>query len=93
MALAVSIWLFNVSIVINAILGFYDIKFFQLFLIQFTLKTIFEAAFLLPINSFFKRIALVSLLPILSPLHSIYLVYIGLIGNTKKYMWKDRLVK
>ena len=39
-ALAVSIWLFNVSIVTNALLGFYDVRFFQLFLIQFILKTI-----------------------------------------------------
>lgn len=92
-AFAVSIWLFNVSIVINAFLGFYNVRFFQLFLIQFALKTIFEVAFLLPIISFFKRVGLVVLLPILSPLHSIYLVYVGLIGNTKKYMWKGRLVK
>jgi cellulose synthase/poly-beta-1,6-N-acetylglucosamine synthase-like glycosyltransferase len=92
-ALAVSIWLFNVSIVINAFLGFYDVRFFQLFLIQFLLKTIFEVAFLLPINSFLKRVGLVVLLPLLSPLHSVYFVYVGLIGNTKKYMWKGRLVK
>ena len=92
-ALAVSIWLFNVSIVINALLGFYDIQFFQLFLIQFLLKTAFEIAFLLPINSFFRRTGLVILLPIVSPLHSVYFVYVGLIGNTKKYIWKGRLVK
>jgi cellulose synthase/poly-beta-1,6-N-acetylglucosamine synthase-like glycosyltransferase len=92
-ALAVSIWLFNVSIIINAFLGFYDARFFQLFLLQFFLKTVFEVGFLLPINAFFKRLSLVALLPILSPLHSIYFAYIGLIGNTKKYMWKGRLVK
>ena len=92
-ALAVSIWLFNVSLIINAILGFYDIRFFQLFLVQFLLKTLFEVGFLLPVNYFFKRLSLVTLLPILSPLHSIYFAYIGLIGNTKKYVWKGRLVK
>ncbi|RZA02742.1 MAG: glycosyltransferase [Sphingobacteriaceae bacterium] len=92
-ALAVSIWLFNLSIVINALLGFYDIRFFQLFLTQFLLKSVFEIAFLVPINSFFKRLGLIVLLPILSPLHSVYFVYVGLIGNTKKYTWKGRLVK
>ncbi len=92
-ALAVSIWLFNLSIVINALLGFYDIRFFQLFLTQFLLKSVFEIAFLVPINSFFKRVGLIVLLPILSPLHSVYFVYVGLIGNTKKYTWKGRLVK
>ena len=92
-ALAVSMWLFNVSIIANAFLGFYDIKFFQLFLTQFLLKTIFETGLLLPITSFFKRRGLILILPILSPLHSIYVAYIGLLGNTKKYMWKGRLVK
>lgn len=92
-ALAVSMWLFNVSIIANALLGFYNIKFFNLFLIQFLFKTIFEVCFLLPVTSFFKRTKLILLLPILSPLHSIYVFYIGLLGNTKKYMWKDRLVR
>jgi cellulose synthase/poly-beta-1,6-N-acetylglucosamine synthase-like glycosyltransferase len=92
-ALAVSIWLFNVSIIMNALLSFYNVRFFQLFLIQFILKTIFEVGFLLPINVFFKRLSLVTLLPLLSTLHSVYFAYIGLVGNTKKYMWKGRLVK
>lgn len=92
-ALAVSMWLFNLSIMVNGVLGFYDIRFFQLFLIQFLLKSAFEVAFLLPVSSFFKRKELILLLPMLSPLHSIYVVYIGLISNTKKYMWKGRLVK
>lgn len=92
-ALAVSMWLFNVSIIANLFLGFYDIKFFQLFLTQFLLKTIFEIGILLPITSFFKRTGLILILPILSPLHSIYVAYIGLLGNTKKYIWKGRLVK
>ncbi|GAB2985899.1 glycosyltransferase [Mucilaginibacter puniceus] len=92
-ALAVSIWLFNLSIIVNILLGFYNIKFLQLFLIQFLLKIIFETVFLLQITSFFKRMGLIFLLPILSPIHSIYVVYIGLLGNTKKYMWKGRLVK
>ncbi len=91
--LAVSMWLFNVSIIANALLGFYDVKFFYLFLTQFILKTIGEVGFLQPVTSFFKRTGLIILLPILSPLHSIYVAYIGLLGNTKKYMWKGRLVK
>jgi cellulose synthase/poly-beta-1,6-N-acetylglucosamine synthase-like glycosyltransferase len=92
-ALAVSIWLFNVSLLINAGLGFYNIYFFKLFLLQFMLKYIFEIAFLLPITAFLKRTQLTGLLIFLSPLHILYFVYIGLIGNTKKYVWKGRLVR
>ena len=93
-ALAVCVWLFNISLILNVLLGvFYNTYFLRLFLWQFVLKTIFEVGFLLPVTLFFKRTRLVLLMPIISPLHSIYLAYIGFIGNTKKYMWKGRLVK
>ncbi|AMR30922.1 glycosyl transferase [Mucilaginibacter sp. PAMC 26640] len=92
-ALAVCIWLFNLSLLVNAALSFYDLFFFRLFLVQFVLKYVFELAFLLPIMSFFKRTGLVGLLIILSPIHIIYFVYVGLIGNTRKYSWKGRVVR
>ena len=92
-ALAVGIWLFNVLILVNAALSFYDAWFFKLFLIQFCAKFIFEAMFLLPVTNFFKRPQLIGLLILLSPIHIIYFVYVGLIGNTRKYVWKGRLVR
>jgi cellulose synthase/poly-beta-1,6-N-acetylglucosamine synthase-like glycosyltransferase len=92
-ALAVGMWLFNVSLIVNLVLSFYNSFFFNLVLVQFLLKTVAEIIFLVPVMSFFKRVGLLALLPILSPLHAMYVVYIGLIGNSKKYMWKGRLVK
>ena len=92
-ALAVGIWLFNVSLLVNGLLSFYDIYFLKVFAIQFLLKYLFEVAFLLPITGFFKRAKLVGLLLLLSPLHIIYFVYIGLLGNTRKYVWKGRVVR
>ncbi len=92
-ALAVGIWLFNVLILVNAALSFYDLWFFKLFLIQFFSKFIFEALFLMPVTSFLKRPQLVGLLILLSPIHILYFVYVGLIGNTRKYVWKGRLVR
>jgi len=92
-ALAVGIWLFNVSLLINAGLSFYNICFFKLFLTQFLLKFILEAIFLMPVFTFFKRLQLVWLLILLSPIHIIYFVYVGLIGNTRKYVWKGRTVR
>jgi cellulose synthase/poly-beta-1,6-N-acetylglucosamine synthase-like glycosyltransferase len=92
-ALAVGIWLFNLSMLINAILSFYSVSFLKLFALQLAFKYLFEAAFLLPIMSFFKRRELVWLLLILSPIHILYFVYVGLIGNTSKYSWKGRVVK
>lgn len=92
-ALAVSIWLFNLSLLVNAGLGFYDVYFFKLFALQFLLKYLFEVALLLPITTFFKRQGLVGLLILLIPIHIIYFVYIGLMGNTRKYVWKGRVVR
>jgi cellulose synthase/poly-beta-1,6-N-acetylglucosamine synthase-like glycosyltransferase len=92
-ALVVGIWLFNVSLLVNAALSFYDIYFFKLFLLQFLLKYLFEAAYLLPVTAFFKRPNLVGLLILLNPVHIIYFVYIGLIGNTRQYEWKGRMVR
>lgn len=92
-ALAVCIWLFNLSLLVNAALGFYSISFLELFLVQFLLKYLIEVAFLLPITAFFKRPGLVSLLIILGPIHIVYFVYVGLLGNTRKYAWKGRVVR
>ena len=92
-ALAVGIWLFNLSLLVNTGLGFYDVYFFKLFALQFFLKYFFELAFLLPITTFFKRPGLVGLLILIIPVHIIYFVYIGLMGNTRKYVWKGRTVR
>jgi len=92
-ALAVSIWLFNLSLLVNAGLGFYNLFYFKLFLLQFLLKFVFETIFLLPVTSFFKRPGLVGLLLLLNPFHIIYFVYIGLLGNSRKYEWKGRIVR
>ena len=92
-ALSVSIWLFNVSLLVNACLGFYDIYFFKLFALQFFLKYMFELIFLYPITIFFKRPALISLLIVIIPIHILYFIYIGFIGNTSSYTWKGRVVK
>jgi cellulose synthase/poly-beta-1,6-N-acetylglucosamine synthase-like glycosyltransferase len=92
-AMAVGIWLFNLSLLINAAFGFYDIYFFKLFLVQFSLKYIFEFIFLFPIASFFNRIGLMALLILIGPVHIVYFVYVGLMGNSRKYNWKGRLVR
>lgn len=92
-ALAVGFWLFNVILLVNALLGFYRYYFFQLFAVQMLLKYLFEVAYILPIMSFFKRSSLSLLTIILSPIHIVYLVYVGIKGNTGKYSWKGRMVR
>lgn len=92
-ALAVSIWFFNVLLIVNALLGFYNACFFRLFLAQLLVKSVFEIIFILPVLAFLRRKKLIGLFIILAPMHIIYLVYVGIRGNTGKYAWKGRMVK
>jgi cellulose synthase/poly-beta-1,6-N-acetylglucosamine synthase-like glycosyltransferase len=92
-ALVVCFWMFNLSIAINAALGFYDTRFFGLFIAQIVLRFLFEFAYLLPITQFFKRKSLLQLVPVLMPLYIIYFIYIGMLTNKGTYIWKGREVR
>lgn len=93
MFLAIAIWLFNVSLVVNLIGGLFIPELFKLVFIQFTIKFIAEVFYLEPVTSFAKRNNLLYYLSFLTFFHVVYLIYIGLAGNSGKYQWKDRMVK
>ena len=92
-ALGVVIWLFNILILLNMVLSFFNSSFFLVLLLIFLLKFIAEFAFLSTITQFAKRKELLSYLPILTVIHVFYIVYIGIAGNSGKYVWKGRLVR
>lgn len=92
-AVSVGIWLFNVTLLLNALLGFYDVYFFKMLLVQFILKFLFEITFLIPITSFFGRLKLLRLMITICVVHVIYFIYIGIMGNAKRYDWKGRNVR
>lgn len=95
MILGASIWLFNVSMLLNALLAIifpYGESIYFLAL-QLLIKVFVEMIFLASVTKFFRRKALLFLLPILNPLHILYFVYIGIAGNSGKYDWKGRTVK
>lgn len=93
--LGILVWLFNLSIIVNAIIACISPPsfFWEILLIQLLSKMIIEGIFLFGITTFFKRKQLLVLQPLLSLLHIIYIVYIGVAGNSGKYNWKDRMVK
>lgn len=92
-ALAVAIWFFNLSILVNFIGSFFSRALLNLLLWQLLLKFLFEAVFLIAVNSFFRRTRLVVMLVVLIPVHVLYFIYVGLMGNNRKYDWKGRHVK
>lgn len=91
--LGVSIWLFNVSIVVNAVLSIFFSGLLPFVLFQIISKLLVEFVFLYKMMDFFKRKQLLFLLPLLNALHIIYFIYIGIAGNSGKYNWKGRMVK
>ncbi|WP_129715992.1 glycosyltransferase [Pedobacter sp. SYP-B3415] len=92
-ALGVCIWLFNLSILLNAVTGIFLPFFFKVAISQFLAKFFIEACFLWDVTAFMKRKRLMLMLPLLNVLHILYMVYIGIAGNSGKYNWKDRMVK
>jgi cellulose synthase/poly-beta-1,6-N-acetylglucosamine synthase-like glycosyltransferase len=91
--LGVTVWIFNLSILLNAMAGFINPVFWLIAATIFILKAIAELIFMIPICQFEGRSKLLWYQPFLSFIHIFYLIYIGLAGNSGKYMWKGRLVR
>lgn len=92
--LGVSIWLFNVAFLLGVFQFLVNLPTMSwLLVLSFVLKLAAEYLFIAPLCRFAKRPELLFKLPILSFVHVLYLVYIGLAGNIGKYDWKGRTVK
>ena len=92
-ALGVSIWLFNLALIISMLAFLWFLPALNWVLLSaIALKIIVEYVFMLPIASFAKRRELLKYIPILSVVHCFYIVYIGIAGNVGKYDWKGRKV-
>lgn len=92
-ALGISIWGFNLALLISLFAFLIRMPEFNWSLLTaLILKIIVEVLFMTPITSFMKRRDLLKYVPILSIIHSFYIVYIGIAGNTGKYDWKGRQV-
>lgn len=92
-ALAVAMWFFNFSLALNFVLAFFYTDFLKLVAVQFVIKFTAEMLFLELLTSFANRKSLLITLTFTTFLHPIYLIYIGIIGNSGKYLWKGRMVK
>jgi len=93
-ALGVSIWFFNLFLVVNIALAIWaPFQFAPLLCYVLLAKYFAEYQFMRGICNFMRRPELMQYLPVLTVVHCIYLVYIGLAGNIGKYTWKERLVR
>ncbi|WP_026905237.1 glycosyltransferase family 2 protein [Pedobacter glucosidilyticus] len=92
-ALAISVWISNLSLISHLLFVAFIPSLFPVFIIQYLLKMGVELWFLYPVLTFNKRRSLLIFLPFLTLLHPLYLIYIGIAGNSGKYNWKGRMVR
>ncbi len=90
---AVAVWLFNISLLVNFLLAFIYPDFLKLVAVQFLIKFSAELFFIDLLTEFSKRKSLIYNLFLLTFLHPIYIIFIGFAGNSGKYNWKGRMVK
>jgi cellulose synthase/poly-beta-1,6-N-acetylglucosamine synthase-like glycosyltransferase len=87
------IWLYNFGLILTILMSLVDAKYIIFALTHFLLKMIVEFVFLYQVTGFVRRRRLLTLLPAVSIVHALYIIYIGIAGNTGKYNWKGRLVR
>src|SRR5690606_30273757 len=91
-ALGVSIWFFNVLLLVSGIIAFSDYALWPVFIGALSVKFLVEFTFLYPLCRFARRRDLLAYLPVLTTVHVLYMVYIGVAGNLGRYQWKGRRV-
>lgn len=88
---ALLVYLFNITIIINlGRLLFYNL--YEPFLLQISIKFVFEFVFLYLVTDFFNKKKLLFLFIPAQFLHIIYVVFIVIYGNFGTYNWKGRTV-
>lgn len=91
--LGVSVWVFNLIIILLSIMGFFNPFYWNLFLVCISLKALAELFLFIPVCRFANRSKLLWYLPILTIVHMFYVIFIGIVGNSGKYNWKGRMVR
>lgn len=87
-----SIWIFNLSIIINCLLSPFFNTCLILFATQLLIKMLVEFICLSDILRFMQRRDLSKFIPLFSFVHAWYVVFIILAGKSGKYEWKNRMV-
>ena len=84
------VYLFNVSLVIVAVYGFFEEDAWYQFLWLLGIKTVVELSFMIPVARFFGLKNTLVWFPVMQPFHIIYTVIAGWLGKFGTYQWKGR---
>ncbi|HEY6502717.1 MAG TPA: glycosyltransferase [Chitinophagaceae bacterium] len=87
------VYIFNLSLIVLLIAGFWNSQYWIAFLLLWLLKTLVELPFFWSLSSFFNKQWAVKWFFFFQPLHILYTIISGLLGQFGKYEWKGRRVK
>lgn len=82
------VYIFNFSILLLLLLGLW-----KPFWTALVIKTLFELYFMVPIAKFFQLEKEIPYFPLFQPLHILYTIVAGFLGQKKNYIWKGRKLK
>lgn len=93
MAVLLLVYLFNLSFLVLGIAGFFCYYYWLYLAGLWIAKTIVELPFFLSVADFFSKQQTTKLFFFFQPLHIVYTIISGLLGQFGKYEWKGRKVK
>lgn len=87
------VYLLNFSLLGLFLFGLFSFKMMLSCILFIAIKTIVELVFLYPVAAFYKKTSLLWLFPLAQPLHILYTVIAGFLGQSGTYEWKGRKLK
>lgn len=87
------VYLLNLSFLAMLVAGFWSPVYWLYWVLFLLAKTAIEFPFVLSVSSFFQRPSLMRHFIFLQPLHIVYTLIAGWLGQTGTYEWKGRRVK
>jgi cellulose synthase/poly-beta-1,6-N-acetylglucosamine synthase-like glycosyltransferase len=91
-AAVILVFALNCSLIYLFSLCFFNQQLWLVFVSYLIIKSLIELIFLYPVADFYGKKKLLWAFVPLQPLHIIYMVIAGTIGNVGKYQWKGRMV-
>ena len=92
-AVLLIVYLFNLSFLLLFILAFWHSTYWVILFALIVVKYFFELPLLLSVSSFFEQKSILKYFFILQPLHILYIIVAGWLGQFGSYEWKGRKVK
>jgi cellulose synthase/poly-beta-1,6-N-acetylglucosamine synthase-like glycosyltransferase len=87
------VYLFHLMILATALLSIFYGSYFLIFVFLFLSKLIAESILVIPLSRYFGKLRFMLWYPFAALFYVVYVICIGIVGNSGSYTWKGRQVK